>query len=75
MDRFLKASLNYGLVAAILVWAATVAMMAYHLKESPWRWAFVLMSLAGLGTIGVIFWIRKYVQRVCKAQQEVGKAQ
>ena len=50
-------------------------MMAYHLKESPWRWAFVLMSLAGLGTIGVIFWIRKYVQRVCKAQQEVGKAQ
>ena len=75
MHRFLQLFLNYGLVAAILVWAATVAMMAYHLKESPWRWAFVLMSLAGLGTIGVIFWIRKYVQRVCKAQQEVGKAQ
>ena len=74
MNRFLQLFLNYGLVAAILVWAATVAMMAYHLKESPWRWAFVLMSLAGLGTIGVIFWIRKYVQRVCKAQQEVGKA-
>ena len=66
MNRFLQLFLNYGLVAAIL---------AYHLKESPWRWAFVLMSLAGLGTIGVIFWIRKYVQRVCKAQQEVGKAQ
>ena len=75
MNRFLQLFLNYGLVAAILVWAATVAMMASHLKESPWRWAFVLMSLAGLGTIGVIFWIRKYVQRVCKAQQEVGKAQ
>ena len=75
MNRFLQLFLNYGLVAAILVWAATVAMMAYHLKESPWRWAFVPMSLAGLGTIGVIFWIRKYVQRVCKAQQEVGKAQ
>ena len=75
MNRFLQLFLNYGLVAAILVWAATVAMMAYHLKESPWRWAFVLMSLAGLGTIGVVFWIRKYVQRVCKAQQEVGKAQ
>ena len=75
MNRFLQLFLNYGLVAAILVWAATVATMAYHLKESPWRWAFVLMSLAGLGTIGVIFWIRKYVQRVCKAQQEVGKAQ
>ena len=75
MNRFLELFLNYGLVAAILVWAATVALMAYHLKESPWRWAFVLMSLAGLGTIGVIFWIRKYVQRVGKARQEVGKAQ
>ena len=75
MNRFLQLFLNYGLVAAILVWAATVALMAYHLKESPWRWAFVLMSLAGLGTIGVIFWIRKYVQRVGKARQEVGKAQ
>ena len=75
MHRFLQLFLNYGLVAAILVWSATVALMAYHLKESPWRWAFVLMSLAGLGTIGVIFWIRKYVQRVGKAQQEVGKVQ
>ena len=75
MNRFLQLFLNYGLVAAILVWAATLALMAYHLKESPWRWAFVLMSLAGLGTVGVIFWIRKYVQRVGKAQQEVGKAQ
>ena len=75
MNRFLQLFLNYGLVAAILVWAATVALMAYHLTESPWRWAFVLMSLAGLGTIGVIFWIRRYVQRVGKAQQEVGKAQ
>ena len=75
MNRFLQLFLNYGLVAAILVWAATVALMAYHLKESHWRWAFVMMSLAGLGTIGVIFWIRRYVQRVGKAQQEVGKAQ
>ena len=56
MTRFLQLFLNYGLVAAILVWAATVALMAYHLKESPWRWAFILLSLAGLGTIGVIFW-------------------
>ena len=58
VNRFLQLFLNYGLVAAILVWAATVALMAYHLKESPWRWAFILLSLAGIGTIGVIFWIR-----------------
>jgi len=75
MNRFLQLFLHYGLVAAILVWAATVALMAYHLKESPWRWAFVLMALAGLGTVGVIFWIRKYVNNTAKTQQPVGKAQ
>ncbi|WHZ13863.1 MAG: hypothetical protein OJF52_000697 [Nitrospira sp.] len=75
MNRFLQLFLNYGLVAAIVVWAATVALMAYHLKESPWRWAFVLLSLAGLGTVWAIFQIRKYVKRVTKEQQEVGKAQ
>ena len=75
MNRFLQLFLNYGLVAAILVWAATVALMAYHLKESPWRWAFVLLSLGGLGTVWAIFQIRKYVKRVTKEQQEVGKAQ
>jgi len=74
MNRFLQLFLNYGLVAAILVWAATVALMAYHLKESPWRWVFVLMSLGGLGTVWVIFWIRKYVNRVTKEHQEVRKA-
>ena len=74
MNRFLQLFLNYGLVAAILVWAATVALMAYHLKESPWRWAFILLSLAGLGTIGIIFWVRKYVNRAFRAQQEEGKA-
>jgi hypothetical protein len=75
MNRFLQLFLHYGLVAAILVWAATVALMAYHLQDSPWRWAFMALSLAGLGTIGIIFWIRKYVNRVSRGQQEVGKAQ
>ncbi|GMV50261.1 hypothetical protein FBQ96_06555 [Nitrospirales bacterium NOB] len=75
MNRLLQLFLNYGLVAAILVWAATVALMAYHLKESPWRWAFVLLALAGLGTVWVIFQIRKYVKRVTKEQREAGKAQ
>jgi membrane protein implicated in regulation of membrane protease activity len=75
MNRFLQLFLNYGLVAAILVWAATVALMAYHLKDSPWRWAFILLSLAGLGTVWAIFQIRKYVKRVTKEQREVGKVQ
>jgi len=75
MNRFLQLFLNYGLVLAILVWAATVALMAYHLHESPWRWAFVLLSLAGLGTVGVIFWIRRYVKNSMKALQQAGKTQ
>lgn len=75
MNRFLQLFLNYGLVLAILVWAATVALMAYHLHESPWRWAFILLSLAGLGTVGVIFWIRRYVKNSMKALQQAGKTQ
>jgi hypothetical protein len=75
MNRFLQLFLNYGLVAAIFVWAATVALMAYHLKESPWRWVFMVLSLAGLGTIGIIFGIRKYINRMAREQQEVGKVQ
>ena len=73
MNRFLQLFLNYGLVAAILVWAATVALMAYHLKESPWRWAFILLSLAGLGTIGIIFWIRRYVNDLTKLSKKSAK--
>jgi hypothetical protein len=75
MNRFVQLFLHYGLVAAILVWAATVALMAYHLHESPWRWAFVLLSLAGLGTIGVIFWIRRYVNHAAQVQERGGKAE
>lgn len=75
MNRFVRLFLHYGLVAAILVWAATVALMAYHLHESPWRWAFVLLSLAGLGTIGVIFWIRRYVNNAAQSQERAGKVE
>lgn len=74
MTRFLQFFLHYGLVLAILVWAATVALMAYHLHESPWRWAFILLALGGLGTVGVIFWIRKYVNKTAQTQR-VGKVQ
>ncbi len=75
MNRLSQLFLNYGLALAILVWAATVAMMAYHLEASPWRWAFILLSLAGLGTVGVIFWIRRYVKNSMKALQQTGKTQ
>ncbi len=73
MNRLLQWFMNYGLVAAILVWAATVALMAYHLEDSPWRWAFILLSLGGVATVGVIFWIRKYVNAMTKPQSQQAK--
>ena len=63
----LRAYLNYGLVASIVVWAAIVGMMAYRLNESPWRWAFVGLVFCGGLTIGVIFWIKRYVDRMTEA--------
>lgn len=57
----LRGFLNYGLVAAVLVWAAVVGMMAYRLDDSPWRWAFMALAFGGVLTIGAIFWIRRYV--------------
>jgi hypothetical protein len=65
--------MNYGLVAAILVWAGVVGLMAYHLEDSPWRWAFTALSAGGLLTVGVIFWIRRYVNALNRnraSQQE-----
>jgi membrane protein YdbS with pleckstrin-like domain len=73
-ENMLRAFLNYGLVAAILVWAAVVGMMAYHLNESPWRWAFAALSVGGLVTVAGIFWIRKYVDGMNKASDQGSKS-
>jgi len=66
----LKGFLNYGLVAAVVVWAAVVAMMAYRLEDSPWRWAFVALAVGGIATIAAIFKIRKYVDALNKESGE-----
>ena len=64
--------MNYGLVAAIFVGTALVAVLAYRLEGSPWRWPLVALVLGGLGTIAGIFWIRKYVDGLKKStEQEV----
>lgn len=70
----LRMFLNYGLVAAVPVWAVVVAMMAYHLDESPWRWAFAALSVGGLVTVAGIFWIRKYVDGLNKASDHGSKS-
>ncbi|MBX3303049.1 MAG: hypothetical protein KF693_12615 [Nitrospira sp.] len=65
--RMLRAYLNYGLIASVVVWAAIVGVMAYRLSESPWRWAFIGLVFAGGLTVGAILWIKKYVDRQTNA--------
>jgi len=70
----LRAFLNYGLVAAVLVWAGVVGLMAYRLEDSPWRWVFAALAVGGLATVGVIFKIRRYVDGISQADdQKVSK--
>lgn len=67
MNRFLQFFLHYGLVVAVLVWAAVVGLMAYHLDDSPWRWAFVSLAGAGMVTVGGILWLRKYIDSLSRS--------
>lgn len=64
MKRLLQWFLHYGLMAAILVWAAAVGLMAYHLTDSEWRWAFAALSIGGVATIAGILRIRTYIDRL-----------
>jgi MFS family permease len=67
---FLQYFMNYGLMAAVLVWAAVVGLMAYHLEDSPWRWAFVALAAGGIATVGVILKIRTYIDRLDESPQQ-----
>jgi uncharacterized membrane protein (UPF0136 family) len=67
---FLRLFMNYGLVAAILVATALVAVLAYRLEGSRWRWPLVALVLAGFGTVAGIFWIRKYVDGLKKTTEQ-----
>jgi hypothetical protein len=67
--RMLRAYLNYGLIASVVVWAAIIGVMAYRLNESPWRWAFVGLVFAGGLTVAAILWIKKYVDRQTQAAE------
>ncbi len=66
----LRAYLNYGLIASVVIWAAIVGMMAYRLNESPWRWAFVALVFCGGLTIAVILWIKRYVDRMTHVEDK-----
>ncbi len=62
--------MNYALVAAILAATAPVAILAYRLDGSRWRWPMVALTLAGIGTAAGILWIRKYIDRQPKAPDQ-----
>ncbi|MCP9454540.1 MAG: hypothetical protein NNA18_00340 [Nitrospira sp.] len=70
----LRAYLNYGLLVSVVIWGAIVAVMAYRLEDSPWRWAFVALVFAGGVTVAVIVWIKKYVdQQMQSSERRHGK--
>jgi hypothetical protein len=66
----LRAYLNYGLIASVVIWAAVVGMMAYRLNESPWRRAFVALVFCGGLTIAFIIRIKKYVDRLNETEEK-----
>lgn len=70
MRQLLQWFYYYGLVAAILVWAGAVGLMAYHLHDSEWRWAFAALSVGGLVTIGGILWIRSYIDGLTETSRK-----
>ena len=65
--------MNFGLVASILVSTALVAVLAYRLEGSRWRWPMVALALAGIGTAVGILWLRRYIDRQPKASEQENK--
>jgi membrane protein implicated in regulation of membrane protease activity len=62
--------MDYGLMAAILVWAGAIGLMAINLPDSPWRWVFASLSIAGVATVYGIVRIRRYINSLSKTSEQ-----
>ena len=74
MKRFFTLFMEYGLMWAIVVWAAAVALMAIHTPDPVWRWSFLALSAAGLVLVVVINWARKKLLRLAESAKDGGKS-
>jgi hypothetical protein len=70
VKRFFKLFMEYGLMWALLVWAAAVAMMAINTPDPVWRWSFLALSAAGLVLVVVINWVRKKLLTMAQVSKE-----
>ena len=73
MKGFRSWFMHYGLVLSSLVSTALVAVLAYRLEGSRWRWPMVALALAGIGTAVGILWIGRYIDRQPKASEQENK--
>ena len=62
--------MDYGLMAAILVWAGAIGLMAINLPDSPWRWVFAGLSIAGVATVYGIVRVRRYINSLSKTSEQ-----
>jgi len=70
VKRFVLKFMEHGLIWAIVVWAAAVALMAVNTVDPFWRWSFLALSAGGLILAAVINWARKKLALVAQAQQK-----
>jgi len=70
VKRLVLKFMEHGLIWAIVVWAAAVALMAINTVDLFWRWSFLALSAGGLVLAAVINWARKKLVLMAQAQKE-----
>ncbi len=70
VKRLVLKFMEHGLIWAIVVWAAAVALMAINTADLFWRWSFLALSAGGLVLAAVINWARKKLVLMAQEQKE-----